>query len=68
MNQRKMGLKYKGKSNLGAVHIWQKDLPQEIEVALKEFEGIFPKDLPLGLPPICMGHEFKIELEDETPP
>ena len=27
----------------------------------------FPQDLPLGLPPVCEGHEFKIDLEDEVP-
>ena len=25
-------------------------------------------DLPLGLLPVRMGHEFKIELEDDIPP
>lgn len=43
-------------------------MPQEIETVLKEFKDIFSKDLLLGLPPICMGHEFKIDLKDDTPP
>ena len=43
-------------------------MPKEIEAVLKEFEDIFPKDLPPGLPPIRKGHEFKIDLEDDTPP
>ena len=42
-----VAMKYKGKSDLCALHPWQKDLPQEIEAVLKEFEDIFPKDLPL---------------------
>ena len=60
--------KYKGKSDLGVSRLWRKDLPKEIEAVLKAFEEIFPKDLPLGLPPIHKGHEFKIDLEDDTPP
>ena len=38
--------KYKGKSELGAVHLRWEDLPQAIEVVLKELEDVFPKDLP----------------------
>ena len=60
--------KYKGKSDLGVSHLWREDLPKEIEAVLKEFEDIFPKGLPPGLPPIRKGHEFKIDLEDNTPP
>ena len=60
--------KYKGKSDLGVVHLWREDLPTEIKAVLKEYDDVFPKDLPPGLPPICKGHEFKIELEDDTPP
>ena len=59
--------KYKGKSDLGAMHLWRKDLIQEIEAVLEEFEDMFPQDLPPGLPPIRMVHEFKIDLEDDTP-
>ena len=29
---------------------------------------MFPQDLPLGLPLVHEGHEFKIDLEDEVPP
>ena len=61
-----MATEYRGKSDLGAAHLWWEDLPKEIEAVLKDFEDIFPKDLPLGLPPICKGHEFKIELKDDT--
>ena len=64
-----MAMKYKGKSDLGAMHLWWGDLLMEkIEAILKEFEDIFPKDLPLGLPPIHKGHEFKTDLKDNTPP
>ena len=60
--------KYKGKSDLGAVHLWREDLPVEIRAVLNDYEDVFPKDLPPGLPPIRKGHEFKIELKDDTPP
>ena len=58
--------KYKGKSDLGAIHLWREDIPEEIKVVLRKYDDIFPKDLPPGLPPICKGHEFKIEVEDDT--
>ena len=60
--------KYKGKSDLGAVHLWKEDLPEEIKAVLRNYDDVFPKDLPPGLPPIRKGHDFKIELEDDTPP
>ena len=60
--------KYKGKSDLGAINLWREDLPEEIKVVLRKYYDVFPKDLPPGLPPIRKGHEFKIELEDDTPP
>ena len=49
------------------VHLWREDLPEEIKIVLKKYNHVFPKDLPPGLPPIRKGHEFKIELEDDTP-
>ena len=54
--------KYKGKSDLGEIHLWGEDLPTEIRAVLNDYEGVFPKNLPPGLPPICKEHEFKIEL------
>ena len=63
-----MAEKYKGKSVLGVVHLWREDLTAEIKAVLDEYEVVFPKDLPPGLLPICKGHEFKIELEDDLPP
>ena len=54
------------KSGLVAVHLWR-DLPAEIRAVLDEYEDVFPKDLPPGLPPICKGHELKIKLEDNAP-
>ena len=63
-----VALKHKGKSDLGAVHLWREDLPKEIEVVPKEFEDIFPKDSPPRLRPICKEHEFKIGLKYDTPP
>ena len=47
---------------------YHKDMPEEIKAVLQDYKDIFPTDLPPGLPPVRMGHEFKIELEDETPP
>ena len=47
---------------------YHKDMPEEIKAVLQDYKDIFPTDLPSGLPPVRMGHEFKIELEDETPP
>ena len=60
--------KYKGKSDLGAVHLWREDLPVEIRAVLNDYDDVFPKDLPPGLPPIRKGHELKIELEDDASP
>ena len=59
---------YKGKSDLGAVHVWREDMPECIKAVLKEYSDIFPQDLPPGLPPVRMGHEFRIDLKDDTPP
>ena len=47
---------------------FHEDMPQSIKAILLDYKDIFPTDLPLGLPPVRMGHEFKIELEDDTPP
>ena len=68
LKEEDVATKYKGKSNLGVSHLWREDLPKEIETVLKRFEDIFPKDLPPGFPPIRKGHEFKIDLEDDTAP
>ena len=47
---------------------WDQTLPSSIRAVLEEFDDVFPQDLPLGLPPVREGHEFKIDLEDEVPP
>ena len=47
---------------------WDQALPSSIRAVLEEFDYDFPQDLPLGLPPVREGHEFKINLEDEVPP
>ena len=47
---------------------YHKDMLEEIKAVLQEHKDIFPMDLPPGLPPVRMGHGFKIELEDDTPP
>ena len=48
--------------------IFHDGMPDVIKAVLNEFSDIFRKYLPPGLPLVSMGHEFKIELEDETPP
>ena len=47
---------------------WDQALPSLIRAVLEEFDDVFPQDLPLGLPPVREGQEFKIDLEDEVPP
>ena len=44
------------------------DMPKSIKVVLLDYKDIFPTDLPPRLPSVQMGHEFKIELEDDTLP
>ena len=45
---------------------WDQALPSSIRAVLEEFYDVFPQDLPLGLPPVREGHEFKIDLEDDV--
>ena len=47
---------------------WDQALPSHIHAVLEEFDDVFPQDLPLGLPPMRQGHEFRIDLEDDVPP
>ena len=47
---------------------WRQDLPPQIKAVLEEYDNVFPKDLPPGLPLVRRGFKFKIELEDDTPP
>ena len=44
------------------------DMPTSVRDVLHEFQDVFPIDLPPGLPPVQKGHEFRIDLEDETTP
>ena len=46
---------------------WDQALPSSTRAVLEEFDDVFHQDLPLGLPPVREGHEFKIDLEDEVP-
>ena len=48
--------------------IKREDLPDDIWSICEEFKAVFPKDLPKGVPPRRMGHEFKIDLEPDTAP
>ena len=47
---------------------WDQALPSHIRAVLEEFDDVFPQDLPLGLPPVRQGHEFRIDLEDDVAP
>ena len=47
---------------------FHEDMLESIKVVLLDYKDIFPTDLPPRLPPVRMGHEFKIELEHDTPP
>ena len=47
---------------------WDQALPPQIRAVIEEFDDVFPQDLPLGLPPLRQGHEFKIDLEDDVAP
>ena len=47
---------------------YHKDTPEQIKAVLQEYKDTFPMDFPLGLPLVRIGREFKIELEDDTPP
>ena len=47
---------------------WRSDLPDTVKAVLKDYDDVFPDDLPPGLPPKRQGYEFKIELEDNVPP
>ena len=44
------------------------EMPDEIKAVLHDYKDVFPSDLPPGLPPVRKGHEFRIDLEDDTPP
>ena len=47
---------------------YHKDMPKQIEAIIQAYKDIFLMDLPPGLQPVRIGHEFKIELEDNSPP
>ena len=59
--------KVEGEEVLSDVHkIKREGLPEEIWKVCKEYANIFPSDLPKGLPPKRLSHEFKIDLEPDT--
>ena len=43
-------------------------LPTTIWEVLERYSDAFPSELPKGTPLVRVGHEFEIDLEDETPP
>ena len=70
MKRRGLCLLYRRRQKTGCdvEKAYHKDMPEEIKVVLQKYKDIFPTNLPPGLPLVRMGHEFKIELEDDTPP
>ena len=44
------------------------DMATQIRDILLEFRDVFATELPKGLPPVRMGHEFRIELTDDEKP
>ena len=63
------GGKVEGEPVPSDVHkIKREGLPKEIWKVCEDYADIFPKDLPKGLPPKRLGHEFKIDLEPDTKP
>ena len=55
------------KIDSGLAKLLQKGIPKDIHKVLKEHADVFPEDLPPGLPSVRMGHEFRLDLEDNTP-
>ncbi len=51
-----------------AKKLFRQDMPDNIKKVLEEFSDVFPEDLPPGIPPKRLGHQFRIDLEDDTPP
>ena len=47
---------------------FHEDMPKSIKAVSLDYKDIFPTNLPPRLPLVRMGHEFKIQLEDDTPP
>ena len=61
--------KVEGEQVPSDVHkIKREGLPEEIWKVCEEYADIFPSDLPKGLPPKRLDHEFKIDLEPDTKP
>ena len=58
----------KSQSDLCSSQLQREDIPNKIKGILKEYADVFPDELPVGLPPVRKGHEFKIDLEDDVPP
>ena len=53
-------------SKTGVERTFHQDMPENIKAVLSEFSDIFPDDLPPGRPPVRLGHEFRIDLEDDA--
>ena len=42
------------------------DMPDNIKALFTEFSDDFLGDLPPALPPVLLGHQFEIELQDDV--
>ena len=54
--------------NSGMKKLMNKVTTREVRQILEVYTDVFPEDLPSGIPSRRMGHEFRIDLEDDTPP
>ena len=46
-------------------NLLREDFPESLKAILKEYSGVFPKDLPPRLPLLQQEHEFKVGLKDD---
>ena len=61
--------KVEGEQVSSDVHKTKREgLPKEIWKVCEEYANLFPSDLPKGLPPKRLGHEFKVDLEPDNKP
>ena len=49
-------------------NLCQLGLSTAISEVADDYSDLFPSELPKGIPSVRMGHQFKIDLEDVTPP
>ena len=61
------GMEAQGESTTMTKPKWDCALLVLFHVVLEEFDDFFPQTPPCGLPLVCQGYQFKIDLEDEVP-